>query len=473
MEDIRAIFVEEFRSRTHEIISILERGDLEKSELNDLYRHFHTLKGSSQMIGLENFGKLFHRIETIFKAVVKGKSEVDPDKLERVKNLMIHLLDVNITDDLSLSKLEKLIDYIDGRKDTIELGESEKSTDFKVNELRRTLSLVMDSLSRALAVSRETLRRMERSKVEDLVSLLGETLKLVEDSLRIIEYTKLDDFMISLKRLVDDMARREGKEIELIIEAMKLFIERKTFSAIYEPLIHIVKNSVKHGIELPEEREKLGKPRKGRITIRVEPDEKGITITVEDDGKGIDVEMLKLRAKEIGLDYDDPLELIFVPGLSTLQNEDMDGGRGIGMFAVKEALRKLRGSIKVETEKGKGTKVILFVPYTTMSEFLLVLRREKITFALPVDKIRKITFLDEMKKVEDEKVMIESSEAFNLDYKTEPRYAVILERKAILADEIIGVERYIVRRSELQDVYPNVRGWILRDRRPVPVLNLS
>ncbi|MEJ5170574.1 MAG: chemotaxis protein CheA [Fimbriimonadales bacterium] len=174
-------------------------------------------------------------------------------------------------------------------------------------------------------------------------------------------------------RMVRDLANKVGKEIQLDLVGGDTELDRSVIEAIGDPLLHILRNSVDHGIEPPEDREKCGKPRTGRIVVSARHQENHIVIDIEDDGRGIDVAKVKQKAIANGLvspeaaerlTDKDALQFIFASGLSTAEQVSEVSGRGVGMDIVRSNIQKLGGIIDVESAPGKGTRFSLRLPLT-------------------------------------------------------------------------------------------------------------
>ncbi|ABP66432.1 putative CheA signal transduction histidine kinase [Caldicellulosiruptor saccharolyticus DSM 8903] len=199
-----------------------------------------------------------------------------------------------------------------------------------------------------------------------------------------------------LPRIVREVAQKEDKEVELIIKGEETEIDKLILEKITDPLVHIVRNCVNHGIEKPEERIAKGKKPQGRITIEAYAEGEHIYISITDDGRGIDIDKIKAKALEKGIVTSDELlsmsekdviDLIFLPGFSTADRVDDIAGRGVGMDVVKKNIAELKGEIKVETQKDKGTSFLIVIPLTVaIIKTLLVLAGERL-YLLPLEKI--------------------------------------------------------------------------------------
>jgi len=175
----------------------------------------------------------------------------------------------------------------------------------------------------------------------------------------------------NFKRLVRDLSSELGKEIELVTEGAETELDKTVIEKLGDPLMHLIRNSIDHGIESPEKRGEAGKPRKGTILLKADHKGAYVIITIDDDGTGLKVEAIKAKAIEKGLitkDADisekDTYNLIFAPGFSTAEKISNISGRGVGMDVVKKTIDSLRGSIEISSEKGKGSSIRLKLPLT-------------------------------------------------------------------------------------------------------------
>ncbi|MBW2066958.1 MAG: chemotaxis protein CheA, partial [Deltaproteobacteria bacterium] len=173
-------------------------------------------------------------------------------------------------------------------------------------------------------------------------------------------------------RLVRDLARKAGKEVRLVMSGEDTEIDRNMVEEIYEPIVHMIRNSVDHGLEPPEERERAGKPRQGTISLKAYHKGGDIVIEIQDDGRGLDDEKILSKALNMGLiKEEDKLSeaeihnLIFHPGFSTAERITDISGRGVGMDVVKaKIVERLRGRVDVHSVKGKGTTIFIRLPLT-------------------------------------------------------------------------------------------------------------
>ena len=204
-------------------------------------------------------------------------------------------------------------------------------------------------------------------------------------------------------RLVRDLARSLKKEINLELVGEETDLDKNLVEALADPLVHLVRNSVDHGIETPEEREAAGKPRTGRVVLSAEQEGDHILLQITDDGKGMDANVLRAKAVEKGMlerDAADRLSdlecynLIFAPGFSTKSEISDVSGRGVGMDVVKTKISQLNGTVNVFSSKGQGSRVVIKVPLTLAIMPTLMVMLGNQAFAFPLVSVNEIFHLD-------------------------------------------------------------------------------
>lgn len=259
---------------------------------------------------------------------------------------------------------------------------------------------VRDLRKKRLEVSTSSSIRVKNEKLDELVDLVGELVTLQARLSKVAEDTENSEFdsisesferltaelrdntmnirMIplgetfrSFYRLVRDLSNDLGKQIELVTLGSDTELDKNIIDLLKDPLVHIIRNSVDHGIEAPAERTAKGKPEKGTVTIEAKHSGANVLITITDDGKGLDPQKIRTRAIQRGMiSENDQLtdgeiyNLIFMPGFSTAEKATSVSGRGVGMDVVKKNIERLRGSVEVKSEKEKGSVIILSIPLT-------------------------------------------------------------------------------------------------------------
>jgi two-component system chemotaxis sensor kinase CheA len=231
-------------------------------------------------------------------------------------------------------------------------------------------------------------------------------------------------------RVVRDLARSLKKEITLELEGEETDLDKNLVEALADPLVHLVRNSVDHGIEMPDDRVKAGKPSMGIVKLSASQEGDHILLTIEDDGKGMDPDKLKDIAISRGvMDADtaarmsdvEAFNLIFAPGFSTKTEISEVSGRGVGMDVVKTKINQLNGTVNIDSEMGKGTRLAIKVPLTLAILPTLMIVVGEQTFALPLGSVNEIINMDMSKTntVDSQLTMIVRSKAIPLFYLRE------------------------------------------------------
>jgi two-component system chemotaxis sensor kinase CheA len=207
-----------------------------------------------------------------------------------------------------------------------------------------------------------------------------------------------------LPRAVRDLAQATGKQVRLSLDGETVELDRKVLEAIADPLLHLVRNAVDHGIEMPEQRQAAGKAPQGHLTVRAEAASSEVRVVVADDGRGIDPQQLREQAARRGiisaesaahLSDHEALELIFAPGFSTASVITDISGRGVGMDVVRQNLAELGGRVEVESQPGLGTSVTLILPLTLVTTRILLVRAGRDSFALPASACQGVVWIDQ------------------------------------------------------------------------------
>ena len=275
----------------------------------------------------------------------------------------------------------------------------------RVREARLTPDTGAADRIAQLAEHADALDAVTRRMREFLVSFSDDRvrLNLITEELRqnVIELTMLPVASVfdAFPRAVRDLARTFNKEIELTVRGRETEVDKRIIDQIAEPLTHLIRNAVDHGIEAPDVRERLGKPREGQLILSTEQQGNRILITLKDDGGGIDVEKLRAVAIQRGVASASELErwspeqlldLIFQPGFSTRASATDVSGRGVGMDVVKSVVERLGGGVRIQSEIDKGTTVTLNLPLSLALLRVVLLEAGEELFALPTAAVRRI-----------------------------------------------------------------------------------
>lgn len=197
-------------------------------------------------------------------------------------------------------------------------------------------------------------------------------------------------------RLIRDLSRKLGKEVELVLEGEETEADKNIIECLSDPLIHIIRNSLDHGLETPAVREAQGKPRIGRLLIRATQESDRVMIEISDDGKGIDPAIVKRKAYEKGvidealldrISDQDALNLIFTAGFSTAESVTDLSGRGVGMDVVHNVIDKIGGTIELSSQIGKGTTLRLYLPLSMAITNVMIIESDQQIFGIPMDRV--------------------------------------------------------------------------------------
>lgn len=225
----------------------------------------------------------------------------------------------------------------------------------------------------------------------------------LQDTIMKVRMVPVASVFSRFPRLVRDLSRKSGKEVELILEGEETELDKSVVEVIGDPLVHLIRNSVDHGIEPENERVAQGKPIKGKVTLRAYHKGNSVAIEIEDDGKGLDSDKLREVAIKKGilgveeaklLDDREAMELIFAPGFSSAEKITDISGRGVGMDVVRTNIKNLKGSISIYSEIGKGTRFTLSLPLTLAIIDALMVSVAGEVFAIPLDAVSETTKLE-------------------------------------------------------------------------------
>jgi two-component system chemotaxis sensor kinase CheA len=432
--------LESFLVETKEILEKLD-SDLIKIEkypddielLNQIFRHFHTIKGTSGFFGLEKLPAVTHKCEDILNKLRKGEAKIDIFIIDGILlaydiiKKLIFKIETEYNEDCEtdsvLLALNGVLDVITG-KITVpvaqtsslksEVTNSEQNPDQNNKTVDKTIRVDIERLDELLNITSElVLGRNRLIQVNTEVSLDYEGTKLSHD---LLDATKQIDYMINelqlivmktrmvkigkifnrFPRLVRDLSKDTGKEVKLVIKGEDTELDKTLIEEINDPLVHLIRNSLDHGVETPEERIKAGKDSTGIITLSAEQEGNNIVITIVDDGKGIDPDVLSNKAIEKGLisreklnemSRQDILNLIFLPGFSTKEIVTNISGRGVGMDVVKTNVSRLRGIINLDSTPGFGTSIKIKLPLTLAIIPGMIVRTGKNKIAIPLNSI--------------------------------------------------------------------------------------
>jgi len=242
-------------------------------------------------------------------------------------------------------------------------------------------------------------KELLRGKFADAMAFQSRVLNDLQRSVMKIRMVPVDQLFRRFPRIVRDVARQCGREVDLELSGQETDLDKGILDAIAEPLTHLVRNAVSHGIEPAEQRRSLGKPPRGKIRLHALHQGNQVVVEISDDGRGIDTQKIRSKAIELGivsteevarLSEAETLELIFRPGFSTAEEVTEVSGRGVGMDVVQSVLHRLKATIHIETHPGQGTTFRLKLPLTLAIIKALMFWVEQHLYAIPLNAVSQI-----------------------------------------------------------------------------------
>jgi len=342
-----------------------------------------------------------------------------------------------------------------------------------INKLNTLMDLVGEIvISESMVANHPDLANLQMEGFDKAINYLQKNIRELQDLATSMRMIPLSSVFGKMKRLVRETSSKKNNLVELVIYGGEVEVDRSVIEYISDPLVHMIRNSVDHGIELPAERKNSGKSETGTISLTAKRVGGEIWIEIKDDGKGINKEKLLAKAKEKGLisEYEEDLtdakiyNLIFKPGLSTAEKVSDISGRGVGMDVVLKNIEKIRGRIDVTSEEGFGTTITLKIPLTTAIVDGMLMRIENSTYAIPTLDIKESLQVKESQIVR----LIDGQEEINVRNKLIPVlrlqdiYSIKSQRNkmnegivviadiggdfvGILIDEVLGQQQLVIK----------------------------
>ena len=427
MSRYRELFVSEARGHLdtfNELIVHLEDEAGDKEAIDELFRHAHSLKGMAATMGYSSIASLAHKMEDQLSRVRSGEFLFAPELadlwLESADSLseMISQVESGNEGNSDVSELlDRLTGYTPDAK-KVEVAEEPEVIDSAVQTARqhnfrqsdsfKTIRIKTETLDQLVNITGELItnryrladcaRRVGASDFDAPVSQLTSLLRALRDEVfkaRMLPFAFIAE---RFPRLVRDLARKQGKEITFHLDGRDIELDRGILEEIAEPLVHILRNAVDHGMETPDERVAAGKPYSGDIRLTVTRDRDHVDIVIEDNGRGMDPERLKSNAVEKGvisreqadaMTPQDSFMLVCAPGFSTAETVSDVSGRGVGMDAVRTALHSMGGTLAIRSEIGQGSRFIMRLPITVSIINALIVKVGRFDVAFPVNSVKR------------------------------------------------------------------------------------
>lgn len=393
----------------------------EKREYLDLiFRSAHTVKGMSATMGYDDTRELCKNIENIFDNIRKGQEKLTPN-LASALFKCIDLLREMIADDKKKVDLKPYLEMLE-KPDEVKHAASEAATNTTKSPTIRVKMSDLDSLVNLVGELVISKMRLEQTlnKSDESHQVMTELDRLVTDlqyqsmKLRLVP---IDQVFSRFTRLVRDTSAALGKQVNLIMESSGIELDRTVLDAITDPLLHILRNCVDHGLEPPQERTDAGKDPTGTIRLTAYGVGDQVAIKIEDDGRGINLDKVRAKAVEKGIITEDQamkltdeeaINLLGTPGLSTAKEVTDVSGRGVGMDVVITQVEQVGGNVKITTEKGNGTTMILTIPLSVSIIGGLLINVSGDKYVLPLSSISTTVIVerDQIKSIHGQETIV-------------------------------------------------------------------
>ncbi len=443
-EDFKAQFVAEtleyIDKIDNELLLNLEKSREDFGIINEIFRCVHSIKGGagiviSSLAGddiilpiVKQISQISHCFESLLSIIRDNKLMVEDDVITLIYGVLDYLKictsyinddnyeEVSVNDIVeNISEITAKYSKLPAKENIINSNKQEViKNNFNLNNGFQTIRVSENKIEKMmntigeLTIVKNTFMHFARTvNVEYNLPILAKEIKTISNSVNKIS-DDLQDAIMSIRmievktifnkmpKVVRDIAQINNKKINLAIEGEETEIDKTIVEQVSDPIVHIIRNAADHGIENSEERIKNGKEESGIITLRAYNKNKFVYIEIEDDGKGMNPEDIRQKAIEKGflkeiemknLTKSQILNLVFLPGFSTAEKVSEVSGRGVGMDIVKNNITKLNGTVKIDSEVGKGTKMTIQLPITLSVARGLLIETQGEEYIIPIESI--------------------------------------------------------------------------------------
>ena len=511
------------------LMELEQRGKADEDLMTLILGDLHTLKGNSGMVGFSHIQQFVHKLESVLKSCCENVTSLDAAffgafyvAINSIREALTLLAD-NPSASLDFSDELMVLECLTAKDVVVPLeiqstpmnkedfgAIAQKSNTLKVNfeKLDELMNLVGELVIHRTALDALETKLRESVKDRELIEAFSESGQMISKIANDLREAIMKVRMLPIKtvfqrfnRLVRDLSRQHEKDISLVFDGEETELDKTVIDEIGEPLLHLIRNAVDHGIEVPEERRRIGKPPTGILKLTAGHESNYIIITVEDDGRGMSADKLKEAAIANGfLDHreacslsdQEAYNLIFLPSFSTSNEVTETSGRGIGLDVVKKTVTSLNGAIDIESTLGVGTRFIIKLPLTLAIINALMVEVAGEIFAIPLSGVQESIKIEsseihqvssgEITRLRDRLLpLVRLDRYFGLAGTTtrDSEYVVVVgiadKLRGIIVDRLIGQQEIVIKGMDdyLGDLPGISGGTVLGDGKISLILDIS
>jgi two-component system chemotaxis sensor kinase CheA len=385
--------------------------------------------------------------------------------------VVVHRIDLEKQESQAEKDESRAADVSEYKTNTVKRNITGKTVRVDIDRLDNLMNLVSELIIIKTRLE-ENSSIKENANTNEALEYLERITTNLHDAVMKVRMVPIERVFNRFPRMVRDLSRDLGKDINLLMYGEDTEVDRTVIDEIGDPLIHLIRNAIDHGIEQADERVKLGKPEEGKVVLRAYHDGNTVVIEVEDDGKGIDIERIAKKAVEKGLYTEQQLEkfnteeiiqLIFEPGFSTAKRVSDLSGRGVGLDVVKTKIESLGGLVEVDSRKNAGSKFIIRLPLTLAIIQALLIGLGNESYAIPLNSIKEIVTVQtaSVKNVQNREVVLLRGEILPLirldrelglerEREQQEEMTVVVVRKGeklagVIVDKLIGQQEIVIK----------------------------
>jgi two-component system chemotaxis sensor kinase CheA len=405
-------------------------------------------------------------------------SKFDSEKIRKdlmgiseINDVVVHRIDLEKQENQAEKDESRAADVSEYKTNTVKRNITGKTVRVDIDRLDNLMNLVSELIIIKTRLE-ENSSIKENANTNEALEYLERITTNLHDAVMKVRMVPIERVFNRFPRMVRDLSRDLGKDINLLMYGEDTEVDRTVIDEIGDPLIHLIRNAIDHGIEQADERVKLGKPEEGKVVLRAYHDGNTVVIEVEDDGKGIDIERIAKKAVEKGLYTEQQLEkfnteeiiqLIFEPGFSTAKRVSDLSGRGVGLDVVKTKIESLGGLVEVDSRKNAGSKFIIRLPLTLAIIQALLIGLGNESYAIPLNSIKEIVTVQtaSVKNVQNREVVLLRGEILPLirldrelglerEREQQEEMTVVVVRKGeklagVIVDKLIGQQEIVIK----------------------------